>query len=177
MTNEEAEVWRKGFEILTGKPVEIITLRTCSGCKDFVEDPEVTCLKCINKFKKRELESKELIDGIKSFKELPDNLDGYGGIPVSANICDKTIEVLTESYTPPIDDVFPNPNGTITVEWENGRGEMLQLEIGKSSYSYFAHFKNREPILGEGIDILDGNDYAGLIETLNFLLYQRRDEK
>lgn len=98
----------------------------------------------------------ELIDEITSFGVLGDNWDGYGAVPVLPEIVEKVntlINVLGSSCIEKVTNVFPNPHGTITIEWENNQREKLGLEIGLNSFSYFINYKNAEPKLADGKDV------------------------
>src|SRR5690349_20554665 len=58
---------------------------------------------------------------ILSFQFLEENWDGYGGIPVDQHIVDNAqqfICMVNDTLIDKISDVFPNPNGTITLEWQ-----------------------------------------------------------
>jgi len=66
-----------------------------------------------------------------------------------------------------VTDMFPNPHGTITIEWENKACEKLGLEIGVDNYSYFIRYNVGQPRLVNGQDILlDFKDFAQNLETL-----------
>ena len=74
-----------------------------------------------------------LKDEIESFLELKNNWDGYGATPVINEVAQSAkqlIPLLTSYFIDRITDVFPNPHGTITIEWENRKKEKLSLEIG-----------------------------------------------
>ena len=36
-----------------------------------------------------------------------------------------------------VDDVFPNPNGTLSIVWKNAKSERVSVEIGNSTFSYY----------------------------------------
>lgn len=94
---------------------------------------------------------------IKDFVELPENWDGYGAVPVFpaiGNTADQLLAILSDTFIERISDVFPNPHGTIAIEWENRNKEKLALEIGKENYSYFVRYKDRNPKLHNGKDVL-----------------------
>ena len=61
---------------------------------------------------------------------------------------------LNSSYIDAISDIYPNPHGTITIEWENEKSEMLSLEIGETNYSYFIKYNNKDPKFVNGQDIM-----------------------
>jgi hypothetical protein len=85
---------------------------------------------------------------IDSFVDLGNNWDGYGAIATFPEIAEKSkrfISLLHDTFIDLITDIFPNPHGTITIEWENCDQEKLSLEIGKSNYSYFIEAKDNNP--------------------------------
>lgn len=121
---------------------------------------EPICLDCYNYFK----------DQIAEFVELPNNWDGYHGIPLIKNIADiasKFVAMLDGSYLDLVTDIFPNPNGTITFEWEKADEEKLSLELGETNYSYFVKYSNKEPKLVNGEDIL--HDIKTLTKSISEL--------
>jgi hypothetical protein len=100
-----------------------------------------------------ELEEKkvELFDRLIELKKLPNNWDGYGAIAFDIitlqnaqlfieNLPDTFIEALT------VEDVTPNPNATVTIEWTGGDDYLLSIEIGRDFATYFALLPNRQPI-------------------------------
>jgi len=109
---------------------------------------------------------------IKNFEELGENWDGYGAVPVIPEIARvaETLLNILGSFIDGITDVFPNPHGTITIEWENRNDEKLSLEIGKDNYSYFIRFNNETPELVNGSDIL--GDCKKITEALANLFGQ-----
>lgn len=96
---------------------------------------------------------------IDSFVELENNWDGYGGVPVLQAIADKAkqfVSLLNDTFIDFITDIFPNPHGTITIEWENSSQEKLSLEIGKDNYSYFIEIGNNPKFFnGQNIPSLE----------------------
>jgi hypothetical protein len=93
---------------------------------------------------------------IHSLTLLEDNWDGYGGLPLLVSISEKTIlfvPLLNSIYIDSISDIFPNPNGTLTIDWENIKNEKLSLEIGENTYSFFVKYADKEPEFINGEDI------------------------
>lgn len=45
-----------------------------------------------------------------------------------------------------INDYYPNPNpnGTITLEWINNQNEMVSVEVGNSTFSYFVELSSED---------------------------------
>jgi len=93
---------------------------------------------------------------INEYKSLNENWDGYGSIPVTKKSEQNTITFITnldDVSIENISDIFPNPHGTITLEWENKLCEKISLEIGSNSYSYFVKYSNKTPKFVDGTDI------------------------
>src|SRR5690606_27065497 len=87
------------------------------------------------------------IENILSFKSLENSWDGYGALPLGVK-CAKNAIMLLDSFDMAIltkvSDIHPNPNGTITFEWENKDKEIVSLEIGKDTFTYFVDFSSLE---------------------------------
>jgi hypothetical protein len=93
---------------------------------------------------------------LEEFISLNKNWDGYGAMAVTIKAGDnakKFLTCLNDIQIENIFDVFPNPHGTITFEWENKLGEKLSLDIGENNYSYFITYLNKNPKLFDGKDI------------------------
>ena len=106
----------------------------------------------------------QLIESILSFKSLENSWDGYNAIPAGVKCAVNAIQIVNSFDTnslEKISDIFPNPNGTINFEWENSYDEIVSLEIGKSTFSYFValnsletKFYNKQSVTFENIKIL-----------------------
>lgn len=87
------------------------------------------------------------IEKILSFKSLENSWDGYGALPLGVKSAKNTF-TLFDSFDAyilnKISDMHPNPNGTITIEWENKDSEMISLEIGKDTFTYYVDFNTLE---------------------------------
>jgi hypothetical protein len=95
------------------------------------------------------MKNEEIIDQLVS---LPENWDGYGAIPLFKEIGEKA-KIILQHIKYPVDDIFPNPHGTITIDWRNQHNELLSLEIGLSTYGYFTDEIEGHK-LHNGIDIM-----------------------
>ena len=85
------------------------------------------------------------IEKILSFKSLENSWDGYGALPLGVKCASNAIRLLDSfdmSILTKVSDVHPNPNGTITFEWENKDSEIVSLEIGKDTFTYFVDFNS-----------------------------------
>ena len=75
--------------------------------------------------------------------------DGYGGLPMSTatkyNSLASLRGILLHAPSP---DITPNPNGTLSFEWETNRGS-AHLEIGQSRLSFYLSPAVGEPVFIE----------------------------
>lgn len=98
-----------------------------------------------------------LKDQINSLISLNENWDGYGSVSVleEIGISAKTfLSTLNSSWIERVSDIYPNPHGTLTIEWENKVGEKLSLELGRNNFSYFIKQDDNQPILVDGKDTI-----------------------
>lgn len=82
----------------------------------------------------------EIIMDILSFKSLHENWDGFAAVPVevkSATNAIKLMDYIGEDIFCGVTNYYPNPNGTITFEWENKDNEIVSAEVGNDALSYF----------------------------------------
>ena len=78
------------------------------------------------------------------------NWDGYGALPVSKEAKANALRALTRlETTAPFPAVSPNPNGTLSFEWETEFG-IGQLEIGRTRYSFLIKPNIGRAILHDG---------------------------
>lgn len=78
------------------------------------------------------------------------NWDGYGALPISGEAKRNAITALSVlANTTPPPTVIPNPNGTLSFEWETGSG-IGHLEIGKTRYSFYVKPSSGRAILADG---------------------------
>jgi len=88
---------------------------------------------------------------INSMATLTEDWDGYGGASVPPQItyvASSFLSSLPEHVPTP--DVSANPNGTISMEWENDAGR-AHLEIGKTRYSLYFRKAEGPPIYRDGL--------------------------
>lgn len=77
---------------------------------------------------------------------LGDDWDGYGGAAIGAEVIGASREYFAMLVTNlPAPDIQPNPNGTISFEWNAARGT-AQLEIGSSKLSLYIKPQIGDPI-------------------------------
>ncbi len=111
-------------------------------------------------FEKISLSSYLLINKrLDDIRNLENNWDGYGAYHPSPLIISKTekfISLLSHhnylAYLDP-DLIYPNPNGTITIEFETDT-ILISLEIGEKTANYFAQL-NGEYHISENISNIE----------------------
>lgn len=89
----------------------------------------------------------QIIEEILSFKSLQNSWDGFGARPLGIKCAANALKILDnigDNELDKISDFYPNPNGTISYEWENINNEIISLEIGKDTFSYYVSFNSVE---------------------------------
>ena len=96
----------------------------------------------------RKLEVMKHVDGLAG---LGAGWDGYSSMPISeptrAN-AKRLLELMIGTVSVP--DITPNPNGTISLEWENSFG-LAHLEVGKTRFSCYMQPHGAAPSYAEGL--------------------------
>jgi len=95
------------------------------------------------------------------------NWDGYGSLGIKPETKENAIQgiqnVLLEA---PVPDITPNPNGTLSFEWETQNGS-AHLEVGQTMFSFYVRPRAGDPILFSGpadqINRLHGSLIADLL--------------
>jgi hypothetical protein len=91
------------------------------------------------------------------------NWDGYGALPISDETKKNALGILSYLETATrAPEITPNPNGTLSLEWETSQG-FGQLEIGRTRYSFYVKPHGSSPFL-------DGGDAAEVKPTVGWLL-------
>ncbi|HLG35773.1 MAG TPA: hypothetical protein VI757_12900 [Bacteroidia bacterium] len=116
------------------------------------------------------VKDKELQKELTTFSELKEDWDGYGALTPLKETIANTNRIL--SNLPPIilesiSDLYPNPHGTISLELTNKKDEIVSIEIGKKTYSFFSKFSDKELVTREKIPL---DDTDGLLFLLGQLL-------
>ena len=93
----------------------------------------------------------DIVSNILSFHTLKQDWDGYGAIPSNVKTCANSISFLVEvkELKDYITEVYPNPHGTISIEWENLDNERLVVEIGEDGFSFYIKYDAKPLITGE----------------------------
>ena len=123
-------------------------------------------------FEKPNLDSKllSLKEIINTFSFLEKDWDGYGGFAPSSIVVQNTkifLELLPISLFKDFDveNIFPNPNGTISIEWRN-RNNVVGVEIGNEYGVYFSLINSIFEKGGEKIQFLNSSVYSNLIKRI-----------
>lgn len=82
---------------------------------------------------------KAVINDIEALKELEANWDGYGAMPILVTSINNAKEIVLNKIISAdnIEDIQPNPNGTVTITWSKKNNQVC-LEVGTEMMSYFA---------------------------------------
>lgn len=91
------------------------------------------------------LDRKDDFVQLREIESLEENWDQYGANRI-CNQCIKKARRMIESLPPFVHspDIFPNPNGTVTLEWDEDSG-FFSIEIGKEKFSSFLDITGKEP--------------------------------
>lgn len=83
------------------------------------------------------METRNLVLSIANYQ---DDWDGYGAIRPLSECLSHALDIIGNSHISlnNLSDIYPNPNGTITIEWEQN-GNEIGLELGNHEFSYYVH--------------------------------------
>ncbi len=104
---------------------------------------------------------KNIIEKILTFTELEYDWDGYGAIPLCIDVYENSKIILNYLNTD-VDDVFPNPHGTLGIEYVN-EDKFLYIEVGEKSMTWYSKSYKK--------DFVEINDES-LKELKNILKYE-----
>jgi hypothetical protein len=87
---------------------------------------------------------------LEQFKELEQDWDGYGAVPIHEETVRNSVKAI-EAFSDVAQwaDKYPNPNGTVSFEWESPLGTAY-LEIGRTKYSFYIKAETGRPIYANG---------------------------
>jgi hypothetical protein len=87
---------------------------------------------------------------IEEFARMPENWDGYGALRMSIETIQNALSMLEKlPHDVPMPDMTPNPNGTLSFEWESPVG-IGHLEIGRTRFSFYIKPRDSgQPILSD----------------------------
>lgn len=112
---------------------------------------------------KVDLLREEAQDEIRAYANFLDDWDGYGAVRPVSECLNHALEIIRNKNISLdfLTDIYPNPNGTISLEWEQGDKE-IGLEVGSREFSYYAHFgavhtyNNKKQYVAKEIEKLAG---------------------
>lgn len=86
-----------------------------------------------------EIQREQASQQVTAIAKYQKNWDGYGAIRPLSECLGHALDIIGNesinlSY---LSDIYPNPNGTITFEWEKDNNE-IGLELGRNEFSYYA---------------------------------------
>lgn len=81
---------------------------------------------------------------IQDLSVLEKNWDGYGAIKVLPRCISNAQNIINykKIICEHIQDIYANPNGTVSILWENEDNESIGLELGEKELSYYVTRKN-----------------------------------
>jgi hypothetical protein len=94
------------------------------------------------------------------------NWDGHNAVSISPGTllnAERYVAQLNKQTSVP--EVVPNPNGTISFQWDDG-DKSAELEIGKTRYSFFARDVHAKVYLADGEVTSLGNEIEGTVQAL-----------
>lgn len=110
-------------------------------------DEYTTCTNILIKNNFLSLDKSKIIEDVISFKSLENSWDGHRAIPLVVKCAVnaiKLIEMLDNYSLIKVSDYYPNAHGTISFELENDFNEIIVLEVGKETFSYYVSLNNVE---------------------------------
>jgi hypothetical protein len=111
---------------------------------------------------------------IEELSEMQADWDGYGALPINAATKYNSITSLRGILIyVPAPEITPNPNGTLSFEWETKRGS-AHLEIGQTRLSFYIKPKIGEPAFldASADDILLNSINVGILVSANLFPLQ-----
>lgn len=112
----------------------------------------------------------QIVKEIISFVSLNLDWDGYSALPLEVESAANAILItnhLSDSALSKIFALYPNPHGTITIDWENNSGEIISLEVGNTSFSYYIKIESSQPSFFNNIKFgeLELDEFAKRVQS------------
>lgn len=85
----------------------------------------------------------QLKNEVVELAKLKDNWDGDGARRMSTTSIQHALSILDNELARVnlIDDIYPNPNGFVSIQWRNENNDIISLELGRKQMSYFTKIK------------------------------------
>lgn len=134
------------------------SLHSCETCFEQIESTDSYEL-ALDENRKERIQTEKIMwqNEIQELAKLQNNWDGYGAMPVLPECLKNAITILwrenlSSKY---LTDVFANPNGTISLEWNNSENT-IGLEVGFRTMSYYMVIDGDKSFF-DGLKINDSN--------------------
>jgi len=96
------------------------------------------------------------------------NWDGFGALPISSETKKNAIGAVNSLMAvAPTPEINPNPNGTLSFQWETVEGT-AHMEIGQTKYSFYVSPRVGNAILFEGDVGSIHRIHGGLVASILF---------
>lgn len=130
----------------------MLTLTVCSSAPSMEKEPKLTYNKpdteivqhvLVNLQGDIQLAEENKRQNLKietmALAKLVDNWDEEGAMRVSTTAIKNVLNLLDHASIriDLLQDIYANPNGTISVEWENDNNEFAGMQIGRKQMSYY----------------------------------------
>lgn len=96
---------------------------------------------------------------LSDLENINDNWDGYGGSKPLEEIIERTNNFVTTKLTTieldKLTDIYPNPNGTISLEFEKNKSRRISLEIGINSVCWYFRVEENNVEFNDNMEIND----------------------
>ncbi|NUA26140.1 hypothetical protein [Cupriavidus basilensis] len=106
-----------------------------------------------SKVRRAAFDSVELVlaqQQIRTLSALEDDWDGYGAVPVHPETISNAVGAARSlEKVVGLADIYPNPNGTISLEWESAAG-YAYLEVGRTRFSFYVKPLNGKTVSADG---------------------------
>jgi hypothetical protein len=163
-----SHVSAKSFEIETTAKEGI---RIIKEYNENINESLVDYINIINSISKRNISKTSLLKNILSFKSLTESWDGFGAIPLEIESATNSIQLLDligEDIFCTLNNFYPNPNGTISFEWENLENEIISLEVGNKTFSYFVEMSSKDVMFfnNRSINAKDAEKLSEFIQAI-----------
>lgn len=130
----------------------MLTLTVCSNTPTMEKEPKMTYTKADTEIVQQVLvnlqgdiqfaeenKRQNLKIETMALAKLVDNWDEEGAMRVSTTAIKNVLNLLDHASIriDLLQDIYANPNGTISVEWENDNNEFAGMQIGRKQMSYY----------------------------------------
>lgn len=148
------------FEIPTephGQPENLLSFLNSYNSK--INTPIAAYIEEVNSISiKQNYTKREVISEILSFKSLSLNWDGFGAYPLEVESASNALylmDLIGESVFCAVDELYPNPHGTISLIWYNKGGECVSVEVGNKELSYYVKLSSKDTQYFNNVQIND----------------------